>query len=306
MSIPIIFIHHGNADCLFYAVWHAKQTNPNSRIILLGDKANAHFIWLLGIEHYYTKNYTQSAQLSLKNYIHLSTNGEEFERFCIARWFILHEFLTQNSDIGRCVYLDSDILVYDSLDEPAQNLSKFGMTMVFYSAHTNFINQPNLLGEFCSFIRRHYDEEDLRQWLRCHHENFIAEAGCGGISDMTFFHKFTLSNPDKIATLFKPMLINSKLCTFDERIDSDAGGYQLKSDGLKLINWQQYIPYGKHKLSGKIIKFFTLHFQGNNKQIMVSFVSIINYIFYIKKAINNIILLKTKTYNKLQRFFKRI
>lgn len=301
MSLPIIFIHQGNSSSLLYTLWQAQQTNPNSRIILLGDWANVHYRWLLGIEHYPIESYTTDAHHALKNYIHMSTNGESFEWFCIARWFILHQFLNAQPEIDRCVYLDSDVLVYDSLELPANKLSRFGMTMVSYSAHTNFINDIKFLGEFCSFVQRHYDEAELRLWLHDHYNKFIDVADAGGISDMTFFHKFRSENPDRVGTLVDPIGQDEQVYTFDERLDSEAGGYELK-DGLKNIFWINRVPYCKHLSTNKLVKFYTLHFQGKLKSKIKYYLSFGFRQPLLKETINNSILVLGKIVRKFSVF----
>lgn len=301
MFLPIIFFHQGNSEHLYYALCQAQHTNPNSRIILLGDKANSHYRWLLGIEYYSIGPYALDARNALRNYIHLSSNGETFERICIERWFILYQFLRDQPEIDRCVYLDSDILVYDSLEKPAEELAPFGMTIVYNSAHTNFINSIDFLGEFCSFVKQHYDEPDLRDWLYTHYQEFIGKHGCGGISDMTFFNKFRSQNPDKLGTTVSPLGQQDQLYAFDECLDSNAGGYELK-DGIKNIVWLDIIPYCCHLPTNNRIKFYTLHFQGKSKSKMKKYLSNTSLKFRILQLINHWLL----GFNKLNRIPSRI
>lgn len=264
MAPTLIFIHKGDSWYLVYTLWQARKTNPKSRIILLGTWETTYYPWLLGIEHYPIQSYSNLANQGLAQYIHLSTNGEEFEWFCLARWFILYEFLTRNPEMTQCIYLDSDILVYDSLAQPTQDLWKFGMTMVGYSAHTNFVNDVAFLGQFCAFVSSHYTEDKLRDWLQTHYANFLKKAGAGGISDMTFLHKFRSQNLDRMGTLLDPMGDKDSLYAFDETLDSDAGGYEVMSH-CKILHWINHIPYCKHIETDTLVKFYTLHFQGQSK-----------------------------------------
>lgn len=294
MAIPLIFIHYGNSDSLFYALWQAKQTNPESRIVLLGDRQNAHFQWLLNIEHYFIQVYSDEAKQSLKHYVHLSTNGEEFERFCLERWFILHTFLCANPDLQPCVYLDSDILLYDALDVPADDLKAFGMTMVAFSAHTNFVRCASSLKAFCQFIQAHYDDPSLQKGLQEQFTQFLAKQGAGGISDMTFFQQFRHQYPDQIATLCMPMGQPDHLYAFDERIDTDYGGYELEK-GWKKIIWINNIPHCKNILNDQLVKLLTLHFQGVNKQRMIYFINHKTSVFAFKKLLNRVHIYSGKT-----------
>jgi hypothetical protein len=300
MAIPIVFIHHGNANHLFYALWQAKQINPQSRIILLGDQENKHLSWLLGVEHHPTAQYQSTAQKALKNYLHLSTLGEAFERFCIERWFILDEFLHTHPEISQCIYLDSDVLVFDSLERPALDLAGFGMTMVSYSAHTNFISDVRLLDQFCAFVQQHYDEEHLQQWLREHYGAYLQEANGGGISDMTFFHKFRSENPERVGTLCEPLVYNHPPYCFDECITSSLGGFELDQSGFKKLVWREKVPYGNHLPSNCLVKLFTLHFQGKSKQVIQQYLICMNFHCNFCFALNRVYILL----QKLQRFTK--
>ena len=47
---PLIFIHYGDSGYLPYTLESARLFNPDKRIVLLGDQANAHYA-AMGIEH---------------------------------------------------------------------------------------------------------------------------------------------------------------------------------------------------------------------------------------------------------------
>jgi hypothetical protein len=298
MPIPLIFIHYGNSDALFYAIWQAKKTNPDSRVILLGDHWNRHYGWLLGIEHHFIQDYKYEAKQALENYIHLSTNGEKFERFCIERWFTLYEFIAAHKELQPCVYLDSDVLIYDVLDLPAHDFSSFGMTMVAYSAHTNFIRSSKDLSEFCNFIRIHYEKPSLRKWLHEHYSFFLETEGEGGISDMTFFRKFRQENLDKVGLLYKPTQNQTTFYAFDERIDTDYENYEMVS-GIKNLSWDNGFPECIHQETGKKIKFYSLHFQGENKKNMKKYISTKSVLFLATNNIGRILNLRNKIINFL-------
>jgi hypothetical protein len=298
MAVTIVFIHEGNSWYLFYTLWQAKQTNPKSKIILLGDQDNKYYQWLLDIDHYSIQSYSSYAKTSLKNYRHLSTNGEDFEKFCIARWFVLCEFLRQHPEIPSCVYLDSDVLVYDSLEKPSKELANFGMTMASYSAHTNFINDLSFLEEFCNFIYRHYEESHLVHWLEMHYQEFVSQVGSGGISDMTFLHKFRSENPDRMGTILNPLKgHNHSVYAFDEGLNSPDGNYEI-CNGLKNIQWIDKLPHCKHLPSQKLTMFYTLHFQGNSKSKIRYYLASQDPKFFIKKLVNTLIFLGIRFYRK--------
>ena len=90
MALPIIFIHKGDSFYLKYALENAKKFNPESRVILIGDKVTEYPKF---VEYHEMYDYSSSALKFKKVYKHMSTNTEAIERFCFERWFILNEFL---------------------------------------------------------------------------------------------------------------------------------------------------------------------------------------------------------------------
>ena len=114
-AYPIIVLHQGNHDYLRICLEQAKFTNPNSRIILLGDK-KAQSVAPDYVEFYDTKDYFNTAKEFSKVYKHHSTNYYEFELFCIQRWFIVNEFIQKNN-IEYFLHLDSDVLLYADFEK---------------------------------------------------------------------------------------------------------------------------------------------------------------------------------------------
>ena len=92
-SYPIIVLHKGSSDYLKICLAQAKFSNPNSRIILLGDETNETLAKQVGAEHYLICNYFSKALEFEKIYKHYSTNSYNFELFCFQRWFVVDEFI---------------------------------------------------------------------------------------------------------------------------------------------------------------------------------------------------------------------
>ena len=87
--------------------------------------------------------------------------------------------------------------------------------------------------------------------------------------------------------------------TFDERIDTDFGGYEMQNR-FKNIFWIKGKPYCKNNINKKNVKFNTLHFQGTSKVKMIHFVQNRNILFWVNLIINKIVLLQNKIFNKLK------
>ncbi|MES2389705.1 MAG: hypothetical protein V4543_17005 [Bacteroidota bacterium] len=263
MAVPIILIHSGNSDYLAYSITQIKQSCPDSEIYLLGDGATKHFSML--INHRYLKNYFRSAEEFAPHFFNRSTNGADYELFCIQRWFILLEFLEANN-IESCIYLDSDVLPYTDLDKLAPKLSRWQMTTLYKSPHTNFIHSRDILAKFCAFIKFHYSTPEgktlLEQYYREHYAIF---ADRGGISDMTFFLMFRRRHPDLVGNICPPGPEGAFDITMEE-----AQGFVMENK-VKKISWQGNTPYGTPLNGSAPVPFNTLHFQGPNKGLIAPF-----------------------------------
>jgi hypothetical protein len=85
--IPIVFLYRGNRNFIPFTLYQAKMSNPNSRIILLGDQLNRHYSRIC--EHYLCDDYLEYSKELKKVYKHKSQWGEDFEYVCIERWLYL-------------------------------------------------------------------------------------------------------------------------------------------------------------------------------------------------------------------------
>lgn len=255
---PIILIHKGNAPYLPLSILHNKRQNPDTEIILLGDKENAVYKDL--VCHYHLKDYFHGAEELSKQYIHLSTNGVDFELICLQRWFALLEFM-QKTKLDKCIFLDSDILSYTDLNAvwPAENP---GMTMVGISAHTNFVSDVNVLREFCEFVLQCYREK--ADWLKERNLEVLAAGKGGGVSDMTFFTEFRKLFPGKIRNLDKP-----ENGLFDITLDYHQG-MEMEGD-IKKVLFRGSVLFVTEQKTRKEIPVYTLHFQGKSKMYLKRF-----------------------------------
>lgn len=95
MALPIVIIHKGNSDYLAYSLTQVVATNPDADVYLIGDAKTKHFNGL--IKHFLLTNYWESAAEFGPKFVNLSTNGHDYELFCIQRWFVLHNFMEAKS-----------------------------------------------------------------------------------------------------------------------------------------------------------------------------------------------------------------
>ena len=288
---PIIFIHSRNNDYLPLSLWKAKQTNPGGDIILLGDGQNAHFSFL--VRHVHSSKYRKRADAFAKKFVNFSTNPSDFERICLERWLILEEFLLAEG-IEKCLYIDSDVLLFDEIESDAKRFSSFGMTVAGISGHTNFISRVSALSDFCRWIEAAYQGPQSIDLLREKYALFRQSHAAGGISDMTFFTEFREVNPGEVLDIGQPL--DNKL--FDITITYTNG---LKSEGgIKKISWKHGKPFVESE-SNSMIEMRSLHFQGESKKWMKQMARIESQTFRMVFTLNKLYILLQKIWNKLRR-----
>jgi hypothetical protein len=290
VNLPIVFIHKGNSSYLFYSIYKAKISNSDSEIFLIGTSETKHYgklVHYLPIEDFLSK----ATELE-KVFTNYSTNSAAFELFCLQRWFILDEFMKKEG-IKRCVYIDSDILVYSNLSKAGQAFQNFDMTFLGYSPHTNFINNRLILEDFCNFIFNTYSKPEAAMFLEKKYNNFLKQYDAGGISDMTFFHDYNKLHPGRLGNI-SVILENS---TFDITLDTEFG-YEME-ENIKKIKWINQIPHCKNLANKQWILFHTLHFQGALKKLMWSFWKKKTTRFYFYFAFFQTVFLFRKFFMKL-------
>lgn len=123
-SSPVILCHYGNSPYLKYTVRALRASNPNSRIVLLGDKSNR---WLKQyIEHHYFSAFDQGDLIDEFNRVYRLVAGKESPMhkegdekrdwidFVFRRWFMVESFC-KNQNIDSFWHFDSDNMILSDL-----------------------------------------------------------------------------------------------------------------------------------------------------------------------------------------------
>ncbi|HSY60312.1 MAG TPA: hypothetical protein VK796_00490, partial [Cytophaga sp.] len=232
--IPVVLIHKGNNPYIYNTLYQLKQTNPLVKIYLIGTDESTVYGSLA--EHLSIKTLFAEAQEFSTIYKHYSTNSAEFELICIQRWFVLKAFMTQKN-IPRCLYLDSDVLVYEDIQSLSGKFNSVGMTICGISGHTNFIHQDVLI-DFCRFIFTKYTGAKALNDLEEYYKDFIVQHGAGGVSDMTLLTSYALENPGRSENTY---YLDGRP-TFDPSLE--VGGEYYEMDGSsKKITFKKSKPY---------------------------------------------------------------
>ena len=289
--IPVVFIHKGNSAYLYNTFFQLRATNPSILAYLIGTKESAAYQpWIKHADiHRFEKEATAFGEI----YQHFSTNSVDFELMCIQRWFVLKEFMVQYN-IQKCLYLDSDVLLYEDVQVLAEKYGHAGMTLCGISGHTNFIDKDVLI-DFCNFIYSIYTGSDAHADLDAYYKAFILKHGAGGVSDMTLLTKYMEAKPNNVSNIY----FTKGATTFDPAFEVGHEYFVMQGKG-KFFEFVNKVPYGILKESNQRIRFNTIHFQGANaKKKMKTFIPVRNIEFYLNSFYYSTILLYQKVLNKL-------
>jgi hypothetical protein len=263
MTAPaIIILHRGDPYYLKYCLYQARYTNPDSTIYLLGDESNNHYE---GIEHYPVDSYWQSTAEFTKLYVHLSSRGYEYELFCIQRWFVLLDFMKAHR-LERCVHLDSDVLLYDNLQQSHDWLGQDILQYIHWIPHVMYINSLRGLEQWCSYITKSYENASMLHTLEGLYQRYIdgEDPGFVGVSDMTLLELYQKQYDERTSNLFKRREFTDAV--HDDNINTGSF-FRTSISGLgKQLSWSHQIPYGEFQ--GKRLRFQSLHCQGYAKARM--------------------------------------
>jgi hypothetical protein len=266
-EVPILFFQAGDAKHLPYTFWQAKHWAGSSPVILLGDKTNRHY---RGLEHVPIRDFASSVPRLRDSYVHMSSNTAEFEFFCLARWLVIEEF-ARRQGLREFLYLDSDVLLYETLGNIMRGIPPCRMTLAWegpqnavgevVSAGEALIRDAGVLGEFCKTLISFYENREAVGEAQKKFAEMIANKQ-GGVSDMWFWTLFAKQNQQAIYNTWDP----DKEVHLDINI-FQSGGFRYR-EGLKEIEFRDGQPYGFYEPTQRWVRFATLHFGGATKKKM--------------------------------------
>jgi len=261
-ALPIVFIHRSNSDYLRYSLAQARASNPRSTIYLLGDESNRGHE---GIEHRSIDAYFDEAREFGKIYRHFNSTGVETERFNFQRWFVLKRFLRETG-LERCVYLDSDVLLYANVTEDRRKFEDFDLALShLWCPCTLFLNRVEALDDFCAFVvdifsrRNRYDFDRMVAQYALRRKNGLP----GGACDMTAFQLFHEARFGAVGEV--SLILDGAV--YDPGIGIPAPGLAMDGE-IKRILWREGQPFGVHQRTGREVRFSSLHCQGRHKRRM--------------------------------------
>jgi len=261
--VPVILINWGCQSHLHPVIMQAQKFNKN--VFLIGDNTNGHLA-----SHFNISDYSEKASNFGKLYQHLSTNGHDVELFCFQRWFVLEEFMARRG-LKRCLYIDSDILLYANAEQEIKNYDQFDFTLSHRCCGSTSFFKYEGLSKLCNFIMETYSNKSSYEYEKISSHYYIRQKHNlgGGVCDMTLLEFYSYKICGSIGEMMH--IVNG--ATWDHNINESDQGFEMKN-GIKNIQFHpiEKIPTCKH-FTGEDIKFKSLHFQGPAKRYINQYVS---------------------------------
>jgi hypothetical protein len=255
-SAPIVFCHYGISTYLKLTLLSAKISNPQKKIILLGDFKNKSLAKEIGINHIYFNQYDSNDSIiefnSKFQFIAGKSHGRlEWTKFVFLRWFYVNEYILQNK-IDSFWHIDSDNLIVSDLSQFEYKFSQFDNTEQCGGNCINgFIPSSKIIQLYTKHMIDLFDDVEYlnKQKIKCINNPSFA------YTEMAAYNHF------KITHNLNTKRLHCHECesTFDDCLASDDGmeqskelynGYKIKSIYIGIKN----DFYFKHEESNKFIK----------------------------------------------------
>ena len=257
----IIYFHEGFSTYLPFALSQARKSNPDARIILLGDSQNR--IQGIQYEHHLLSDYERRHQEFLDCYRHFHPGHLGDERRCIERWVYLSEFLKKQK-IEEFLFLDSDMLLFCDVREilsKSRGYDAAGAPMFW--AFCYFLRK-NLVPDFSEWIFEQYQNPSvLKKWeerFRRHLEGEKEQTGI--IQDMALAQMFIEERGIRVLDLTQP--------THGKIVDSGrlGGAFHHKRKDVDILFQQKAGGAVKTVVDGITVPLAAVHLAGFYKNHM--------------------------------------
>ena len=268
--IPIIVVHCGKSPYLEMCLRQAHRTNPASRIILLGDETTLCPEWA-EFHCIHEPELFRDVESFYSMYRHFSSSSSaEAEKFCMARWIILRNFMHREG-LTRCLAIDSDVLLFADMTREAERFAPFAMTFAHWSEtqnliHTNFVQDREALDSFVGYLMQVYrDPEQLKRAKEAGRK----KNGKFRVSDMSHFYDWSIHTEFPFC-FFEDFYADGIF--FDSCIDF---GREIRSISyfpgvfrrIKKISWLDGMPQVTDR-QGRKLQVKALHYHGAQKFLM--------------------------------------
>lgn len=269
-SIPIIIVHQGNQSYLRTCLNQAKQKCPLNPIYLLGDNSNQLFAKNHINIQLKESNINKDIDLFRELYRHSSNQNYHFERFCIERWFFIRN-LMEHLRMDKCCAIDSDVLVFRSVDDAREELKGYAMSFGRWDStklfpHFNIIQEKQALDSFCEYVLELFSNPASYARFTA---SIVNRKGRSWVCDMSLFWDWNQSQDQFKIAIFEDL--GEKFYSFDSSIS--------KLNNFKASPYHYFVTKRWKELTfrdgqaiatrkGKEISMRYIHYHGKFKVLM--------------------------------------
>jgi hypothetical protein len=256
-SPPIILIHRGDSFYLAHTIAQARSSNPESRLILLGDRSNSFY---LGAEHHHYADYFEEARefAKLFTYEYFPNYQYPWILFCHQKYFALRDFIRAQG-IEKFLLIDSDVMVYDKLDPYFDHYKNTRMTVSgpphvgLVHAAFSVVNDSTVLDDICRIYWEMFTTSAWELKSRTGTNLFYEMVGLYTLSNRPGSGLFNTYGADDSFAISHSVL-EDPLFEFDQ--------------GIVALRWQENIPHLFDKRTLRWRRSPSLHFHGKGKYMM--------------------------------------
>ena len=257
---PIILIHRGDSFYLAHTIAQARSSNPESRLILLGDRSNSFY---LGVEHHRYEDYFDEARefAKLFTYEYFPNYQYPWILFCHQKYFALRDFVLAQG-IDSFLLIDSDVMLYEPIEPFFRHYAGTRLTVSCPEtgpvAHAAFavVNDSAVISELCTLYTEMFSQsfDQLRETTGT--DIFYEMVG--------LFLLLKKGRSGVLNTYFEgeSFAINHSMLE-DPRFEY--------ADRLVRIDWDAGRPFAKERKAARKRHLPALHFHGRAKYVMKNY-----------------------------------
>lgn len=274
---PIILIHRGDSFYLAHTIAQARSSNPESRLILLGDRSNSFY---LGVEHHRYEDYFDEARefAKLFTYEYFQNYQYPWILFCHQKYFALRDFVLAQG-IDSFLLIDSDVMLYEPIEPFFRHYAGTRLTVSCPEtgpvAHAAFavVNDSAVISELCTLYTEMFSQsfDQLRETTGT--DIFYEMVG--------LFLLLKKGRSGVLNTYFEgaSFAINHSMLE-DPRFEY--------ADRLVRIGWDVGRPLATERRTGRNRHLPALHFHGRAKYVMRNYCQPVTFRLRAEHLLNRV------------------
>lgn len=265
-DIPLVFFHNGPSQAIVTACIAQAKAAGSKRIFVISDRIGPWAV-LPGVQHFPFAHAEKYGALEFRSvFVNYSSYSESYASVIFEKFFALRALFAMFS-LDRLLYVDSDVLLYKSVQE-LNSIYTCDFTGTSFpidnhetvSAGFLFLN-PKVCEFICSDLISTYSTDEGRERLQQLWERKKTIDPQFGVCEMDFMGFLRDSGQ------FHYQRVNEGNPCIDGALNDLEGC--VGENGLKKIAYENGMPYGIREKTGEKVFFYNLHMQGGLKYLAI-------------------------------------